>query len=90
MKLLIYTHTKKPHHTDIQIITLGLNMFRAFHVFSKENDVRSYFCQHCKLHDLKTTINYLQVEIILEDRTLERHNMFNRRDEVHKKKKKKI
>lgn len=43
--------------------------------------------QHGKLHDLKTTINYLQVEIILEDRTLERHNMFDRRDEVHKKKK---
>lgn len=42
-----------------------------------------------KLHDLKITMNYLHVGIVLEVRTLVGHNIFNRRDEEHKKMRKK-
>lgn len=88
-KLLIYTQI----HTDIQIITLVLNMLRTFHGFPKKLMSDQASAQLGKLNDLKITMNYLHVGIVLEVRTLVGHNMFNRRDEEHKemeKKKKKI
>lgn len=36
-----------------------------------------------KLNDLKTKINYLHVKIVLEVRTWEGHNMFDRRKKEH-------
>lgn len=63
-------------------MTLVLNMVGTFHVSSKENHNKP--AQLGKFHDLKITMGYLHVEIVLELRTLIGQNMFYRRDEEQK------